>query len=118
MSCLRTQHSDAGEAQARNLSLSHCAARKNKDSLVKTIQCNLTKMCQIFVTFTESYYRNMGTIYLNDQEFSPVYRRIIRSSISPYMFEALSFLVYKSEPHSKGCNSISILYFSLCLVPV
>ena len=27
------------------------------------------------------------------------------------MFEALSFLVYKSDPHSKGYNSISILYF-------
>ena len=34
------------------------------------------------------------------------------------MFEALSLLVYKSDPHSKGYNSISILYCSLGLVPV
>ena len=34
------------------------------------------------------------------------------------MFEALSLLVYKSDPHSKGYSSISILYFSLGLLPV
>ena len=27
------------------------------------------------------------------------------------IFEALRLLVYKSDPHSKGYNSISILYF-------
>ena len=35
-----------------------------------------------------------------------------------YMFEALSLLVYLRDPHSKGYRSISILYFSLGLVPV
>ena len=33
------------------------------------------------------------------------------------MFEALSLLVYKSDLHSKGDNSISILYFALGLAP-
>ena len=34
------------------------------------------------------------------------------------IFEALSLLVYLSVPHSKGYNSIGVLYFSLDLVPV
>ena len=59
---------------------------------MKTIQCNLTKTCWIFVPFTESYYRNKGIIYLNNQEFSPVYRRIIGSSISPYIVRSIEFV--------------------------
>ena len=34
------------------------------------------------------------------------------------MFEALGLLVYKSDPHSKGDNSIGLLDFALGLVPV
>ena len=49
--------------------------------LVKTIRCNITKAFRIFVTLTESFQRNMGIIYKEDQEISPVYRRFIRSSI-------------------------------------
>ena len=49
---------------------------------MKTIRCNLTKTCQIFATFTESLYMNIGILPLKIQEISPVYRRIIRSSIS------------------------------------
>ena len=29
---------------------------------MKTIHCNLTKACQIFATFTESLYKNMGIL--------------------------------------------------------
>ena len=49
------------------------------------IRCNLTKTCQIFVTFTGSFYRNMRIIYAKYQEYSPVYRRIMRSSIPLYV---------------------------------
>ena len=34
------------------------------------------------------------------------------------MFKAFGMLVYLRDPYSKGYNSISILYLSLCLVPV
>ena len=59
-----------------------CLIFKHKETLVKTISCNLTKACQIFTTFTESLYKNMGILPSKFQEFSPVYRRIIRSSIT------------------------------------
>ena len=49
---------------------------------MKAIRCNLTKACRILATFTESLYKNMGILPLKFQEISPVYRRIIRSSIS------------------------------------
>ena len=49
---------------------------------MKTIHCNLTKGCRIFATFTESLYKNMGIVPKTFQEISPVYRRIIGSSIS------------------------------------
>ena len=46
------------------------------------IRCNLTKTRRIFATFTESLYKYMGTLSLKNQEILPIYRRIIRSSIS------------------------------------
>ena len=55
---------------------------KHKETLVKTIRCNLTKVGQILATFTESLYKNMGILPLKFKEISPVYRKIIRSSIS------------------------------------
>ena len=61
---------------------------------MKTICCNLTKACRIFATFTESLYKNMGILPLKFQEISPVYRRMIRSSISLVYVEVLSLLVY------------------------
>ena len=85
---------------------------------MKTIRCNLTKACQIFATFTESLYKNMGILPKKFREISPVYRRIIRSSISLVYVQALSLIVYRRDPNSKGYSSISILYFSLGLVPV
>ena len=91
---------------------------KHKEILVKTIRCNLTKACRIFAFFTESLCKNMGILSSKFQEISPVLRRIIRSSLSMVMFEALSLLVYTRDPYSKGYNSISILYFSLGLVPL
>ena len=89
---------------------------KHKETLVKTIRCNLTKAFRIFATFTESLCKNMGILPEKFQEISPVPRKTIRSSLSLYMFEALSLLVYTRDPHSKGHNSISILNFSLGLV--
>ena len=35
---------------------------KHKETLVKTIPCNLTKACRIFSTFTESLYKSMGIL--------------------------------------------------------
>ena len=54
---------------------------------MKTICCNLTKACQIFATFTESLYSNMEILPENFQEISPIFRRIIRSSISLYILK-------------------------------
>ena len=47
-----------------------------------------------FGNFHIIFYKNMGVIILKSQELSPVYRIIIRSSISLYMFEALSICKY------------------------
>ena len=85
---------------------------------MKTIRCNLTRACRIFTSFTESLFKNMGILPEKFQEISPVYRRIIARLYHKFMFEALSLLVYQRDPHSKGYSSISILYFSLGLVPV
>ena len=58
---------------------------------MKTIRCNLTKACRIFATFTESLYKNMGMLPKKIQEISPVYRRIIRSSISLVYVRSIEF---------------------------
>ena len=59
---------------------------------MKTIRCNLTKACQIFSTFTESLYKNMGILPLKFQEISPVIRRIIRSSIPLIYVRSIEFV--------------------------
>ena len=59
-----------------------------------------------------------GDTFSKFEEISPVLRRIIRSSLSLVDVEALSLLVYTRDPHSKGYNSINILYFSFGLVPL
>ena len=59
---------------------------------MKTIRCNLTKACQIFATFTESLDKNMGILPLKFQEISPVYRKIIRSSISLLYVQSIEFV--------------------------
>ena len=35
---------------------------KRKETLVKTIRCNLTEACRTFATFTESLCKNMGIL--------------------------------------------------------
>ena len=91
---------------------------KHKETLVKTIRCNLTKAGRIFATFTESLCKSMGILPEKFQEISPVHQRIIRSSLSLVYVRALSLLVFTRGPHSKGYNSINILYFSFGLVPL
>ena len=59
---------------------------------MKTILCNFTKACRIFTTFTESLYKNMGILPEKYQEISPVYRRIIRSSISLIYVRSIEFV--------------------------
>ena len=59
---------------------------------MKTIRCNLTKACQIFATLTESLYKNMGILPKKFQEISPVYRRIIRLSISLVYVQSIEFV--------------------------
>ena len=69
---------------------------------MKTIRCNLTKACQIFATFTESLYKNMGILSLKFQEISPVYRRIISSSISLVYVRYIEFVSILTWPLFKG----------------
>ena len=86
---------------------------------MKTIRCNLTKACQIFAFFTESLCKNMGIYSLqNFKKFHLFFEELYARLYHWYMFEAMSVLVYTRDPYSKGYNSISILYFSLGLVPV
>ena len=59
---------------------------------MKTIRCKLTKAYPIFATFTESLYKNMGILPEKFQEISPVYRRIIRSSISLVYVQSIEFV--------------------------
>ena len=59
---------------------------------MKTIRCNLTKACRIFATFTESLYKNMEILPLKFQEISPVFRKIIRSSISRVYVRSIEFV--------------------------
>ena len=59
---------------------------------MNTICCNLTKTCRIFATFTESLYKNMGILPKKIQEISPVYRRIICSSISLVYVQSMEFV--------------------------
>ena len=61
---------------------------------MKRIRFNFTKACLIIATFTESFYKNMRILPSKFQEISPVYRKIIRSSITGIMFKTLSSLVY------------------------
>ena len=59
---------------------------------MKTIRCNLAKACRIFATFTESLYNNMGILPEKFQEISPVYREIIRSSMSLVYVRSIEFV--------------------------
>ena len=59
---------------------------------MKTSRCYLTKACQIFATFTESFYKYIGILPEKFQEVSPVYRRIIRSSISLVYVGSIEFV--------------------------
>ena len=60
---------------------------------MKNIYCNLTKACRIFATFAELLlYKNMGLLPLEIQKISPVYRRIIRSSISLVYVRSIEFV--------------------------
>ena len=59
---------------------------------MKTIRYNLTKACRIFAFFTESLYKNMGILPLKVQEISPVYRKIIYSSLSLVYVRSMEFV--------------------------
>ena len=59
---------------------------------MKTIRCNLTKACRIFTTFAESLYKDMGILPEKYQKVSPVYRRIILSSISLVYVRSIEFV--------------------------
>ena len=59
---------------------------------MKMIRCNLTKACRILTTFTESLYKNIGILPEKFQEVPPVYRRIIRSSISLVYVRCIEFV--------------------------
>ena len=39
---------------------------------MKTIRCNLRKTCPIFVTFSESFYRNSGIIYFKKSKIEEI----------------------------------------------
>ena len=65
---------------------------KHKETLVKTIRCNLTKAGRIFATFTESLCKSMGILPSKFQEISPVLRRIIGSSLSLVDVRSIEFV--------------------------
>ena len=48
----------------------------HQKTLMINIQCDLKKMCWIFVPLRESLHKNMGIIYLGYQDISSVYRFI------------------------------------------
>ena len=85
---------------------------------MKAIRCNLTRNMSDFRNFHRIIIKVYGDTSLkitrNFTDLSKNYTLVYFTA----MFEALSLLVYKSDPHSKGYNSISILYLSLWLVPV
>ena len=59
-----------------------------------TRSSSVLNKCRIFVTFTESLYRNTrtGEFFFKNQEFSPVYQRIICSSISLIYVQSIEFV--------------------------
>ena len=76
------------------------------------------KTSRIFATFTESFYKYIGVTSLKiSRNFTDLSKNYTLVYITG-MFEALSLLVYKSDPHSNGDNSIGLLDFALGLVPV
>ena len=67
---------------------------KHKETLVKTIQCKLTKTCRIFANFTELLYKNMGILpKKKSRNFTNLSKNYTLVYITG-MFEALSLLVY------------------------
>ena len=66
---------------------------------MKTIHCYLTKASRIFVTFTEVLCKNMRIQSKKIQGISPVYQRIIRSSLSLIYVRSIELLVNKRDPH-------------------
>ena len=56
---------------------------KHKETLVKTIRCNFTKACQIFATFTESLYKNMGILPEKVQEI-PLFIEELYAHLYPW----------------------------------
>ena len=63
---------------------------------MKTGRYNLKKkkISRIFANFTQSQDTYIGILPLKFQEISSIRQRIIRSSVSLVLFEALSLLVY------------------------
>ena len=69
---------------------------------MKTNRCNFTKACQIFTTFAESLYKNMGILSQKFQEISRAYRRIIRSSTSLVYVRCIEFVSILTRSSFKG----------------
>ena len=69
---------------------------------MKNFRCNLTKACRIFATFTESLYKNMEVLPLKFQKISPVYRKIIRLSISLVYVRSIEFVSILTYSQLKG----------------
>ena len=59
---------------------------------MKTIRYDLNKHVRFFAFFTESLYKNMGILPQKIQEISPVYRRIIHSSIALVYVLSIEFV--------------------------
>ena len=78
---------------------------------MKKIRCNLTKKHVGFSQLSQNHYISiLGYFLLIFKKFN----RFIEEFYVVYVtriFEALSLLVYISDPYSKGFNSISILNF-------
>ena len=59
---------------------------------MKTIRCNFTKSMSNFCNFHRIIILEYGDSSLKNQEISPVYRRIIRSSISLVYVRSIEFV--------------------------
>ena len=55
---------------------------------MKAIRCNLTKTCQIFATFTESLYKNMGILSLKIKKCYLFTEELYDYLYHWYMFDA------------------------------
>ena len=69
---------------------------------MKTIPCNLPKSMSDFRNFHRIIILEYGDTSVKNREISPVYRRIIRSSISLVYVQSIEFVSILTCPSFEG----------------